>query len=71
MRRVHVISGVLLRVEPAATWPHKRLIIEEPIVTLNGSELHREEASAGYSAENISLVHHTCHRKQEADQNFT
>jgi hypothetical protein len=41
----------------------------ESIVTLGETELHRAEASAGYSEENVSLVHHACHRKQQADKN--
>jgi hypothetical protein len=42
----------------------------DAIVTFNGTELHRAEASAGYSEENVSLVHHACHRKRQADRNY-
>ena len=42
----------------------------ELIVTLSGTELHRAQASSGYSEENVSLVHHACHRKQQAEQNY-
>ena len=34
------------------------------------SELDRFKASAGYTAANTQLVHHTCHRKQQEKRRY-
>jgi hypothetical protein len=35
------------------------------------TELDRFDAAAGYTAKNTQLVHHTCHRKQQAERGFS
>jgi hypothetical protein len=35
------------------------------------SELDRESALLGYTEENCRLVHHDCHRKQQAARNYS
>lgn len=37
---------------------------------VSGSELDRHNATGGYTAENTQLIHHDCHRKQQADRRF-
>lgn len=36
-----------------------------------GSELHRLDASAGYTVENTQLMHHSCHRAQQEAAHYT
>lgn len=35
-----------------------------------GAELDRVSAPAGYTVANTRLVHHACHRQQQADRNY-
>jgi hypothetical protein len=35
-----------------------------------GAELDRVSAPAGYTPANTRLVHHACHRQQQADRNY-
>jgi hypothetical protein len=36
-----------------------------------GAELDRFHAPSGYTPENTQLVHHECHRKQQAERRYT
>jgi uncharacterized protein with PIN domain len=46
-------------------------LCQEPLIALNGAELHRTQASTGYTEDNTTLVHPACHRKQQADRNYS
>jgi hypothetical protein len=35
-----------------------------------GAELDRFDAAAGYTKENTQLIHHECHRKQQAERGY-
>ena len=37
---------------------------------LKGVELDRKSAPQGYVVANVRLVHHACHRKDQARKNF-
>ena len=40
------------------------------LLKIKGAELDRKSAPKGYVEENVRLVHHLCHRKDQARKNF-
>ena len=53
-------------------WKHQRgkcAICQEDF-PVTEAELDRLDAPAGYTPENTRLIHHACHRKQQADRGF-
>lgn len=78
-RRIHI----RLMHDERGTPNHRRKLKAQKWINQNGrcaicrkkmpkseSELDRFKASAGYTLKNTRLVHHTCHRKQQARRGF-